>query len=185
MPQTTYPNQRLVRVHKADLDNNFLGVNNDVWMTACRDLGYPATVLYLYLAANKDNYQLALSPAAIQMALGMPRTTYRDQIRNLISKGYLVERGGNRYDFYEIPQRDTALINIQRAATATVPCYEECAFVVDEDALCIDPRTGEIIEINNKLNESNREVIDKAPFNFKEPIVASEKIERTWSISDF
>lgn len=185
MPQITYPNQRLVRVHKAELGNNFLGVNNDVWMAACRDLGYPATVLYLYLAANKDNYQLALSPAAIQTALGMPRTTYRDQIRILINKGYLVDKGGNRYEFYEIPQRETALYNIPRVVTQTAPYYEECAFAVDEDALCVDPRTGEIIEINNKLNDSNREVIDKAPFNFKEPIVVSERVERTWSISDF
>lgn len=111
MPQITYPNQRLVTVHKADIGNNFLGVNNSVWTAACRDLGYPATILYLYLSANANGYQLALSPAAVQNALGMPRTTYRDQIRNLINKGYLVEVGGNRFDFYEIPQKTNVLEN--------------------------------------------------------------------------
>ena len=47
-------------------------------------------MLYLYLASNKEGYALALSPAAIRKAIGMPTSTYRDQFVKLIDKGYLV-----------------------------------------------------------------------------------------------
>lgn len=51
---------------------------------------------------------LALSPAAIRQAVGMPQSTYRDQFVRLVDKGYLVQRGdSNTYDFYETPQRAT------------------------------------------------------------------------------
>ena len=51
---------------------------------------------------------LALSPAAIRQAVGMPPSTYRDQFVKLIDKGYLIQRGeSNTFDFYETPQRVT------------------------------------------------------------------------------
>ena len=49
-------------------------------------------MLYLYLASNANNYEFALSPAAIRQAIGMPASTYRDQICKLVDKGYLVQR---------------------------------------------------------------------------------------------
>lgn len=65
-------------------------------------------MLYLYLASNADGFTLALSPAAIRQAIGMPASTYRDQFVKLVDRGYLVQRGeGSTYDFYEAPQRDT------------------------------------------------------------------------------
>lgn len=184
MPSITYPNQKMVTVHKADLGTSFLGVNNEVWMAACRDLGYPAMVLYLYLSANANNYQFALSPAAIQNALGMPRTTYRDQIQNLSNKGYLVERGGNRFDFYETPQKQSIQIINHEPVTATALCKEECAFLVDDETHSVNTETGEIIEINNKYGDTYSEPIDNTVFDFRKPIVASEKF-KNWSITDF
>ena len=50
-------------------------------------------------------------------AVGMARSTYNDQVQNLIDKGYLVLSHGNTYDFYEVPQpknkrnNDTSLDN--------------------------------------------------------------------------
>ena len=37
----------------------------------------------------------------------MPRSTYTDQFKKLIDKGYVVLRAGNVYDFYEVPQPKT------------------------------------------------------------------------------
>ena len=73
-------------------------------MAASRDLGAHALRLYLYLAANANNYSLSLSPAALLEEIGMPRSTYHDQFKVLESKGYLIHRSGNTYDFYEKPQ---------------------------------------------------------------------------------
>ena len=37
----------------------------------------------------------------------MPRSTFYDQFRKLVTCGYLVQTGGNQYDFYEVPQSGT------------------------------------------------------------------------------
>ena len=103
MPPITYPNQRVVTIHREQATAPFLGINNENWMAAARNLSAHALKLYLYLASNKDDYNLALSPAAIQAEIDMARSTYHDQFRVLINKGYLVYREGNRYDFYETP----------------------------------------------------------------------------------
>ena len=103
MPKT-YPNQRIVRVHREAARSDFLGIKNDNWMAAARDLNAHALKLYFYLASNANNYEFALSGAALLEDIGMPRSTYHDQFHILVSKGYLVQTGGNTYDFYEKPQ---------------------------------------------------------------------------------
>lgn len=107
MPYTV-ANQRLVTIHRERATSDFLGIKNSNWQTAARDLGAHALLLYLYLASNANDFSLALSPAAIRQAVGMPASTFRDQFIRLVDKGYLVQRGdSNIYDFYEIPQRVT------------------------------------------------------------------------------
>ena len=103
MPRTV-PHQRVVHIHRERVTSDFLGIKNDNWQAASRALGAHALRLYLYLASNADNYELALSPAALEAAIGMPRSTYHDQFRKLLNYGYLVERDGNHFDFYETPQ---------------------------------------------------------------------------------
>lgn len=39
MPNTTYPNQRMVRVHRERASSDFLGIKNENWQAASRDLG--------------------------------------------------------------------------------------------------------------------------------------------------
>ena len=104
MPVMTFPNQRTVRVHRERAESDFLGIKNENWKAAARDLSAHAFKLYIYLASNKDNYKLALSPAAVLEAVGMPRSTYHDQFHVLESKGYLVPKHGNTYEFYEVPR---------------------------------------------------------------------------------
>ena len=102
MPYTA-PNQKTIKIHRAPLSNSFLGINNDNWKHAARVLGAQAFLLYIYLASNKDDYKYALSPAAVQQEIGMPRSTYYDQLRKLESLGFLVPDKGNMLDFYEVP----------------------------------------------------------------------------------
>lgn len=107
MPDT-FPNQRIILIHRERATSDFLGIKNSHWQAAARDLGAHALMLYLYLASNADNFTLALSPAAIRQAIGMPASTYRDQFVKLVDRGYLVQRGeGSTYDFYEVPKRGT------------------------------------------------------------------------------
>jgi hypothetical protein len=64
MPYTA-PNQRVIQIHRAPLEGNFLGIKNDNWKYAARVLGAQAFLLYIYLASNKPGFVLALSPQAI------------------------------------------------------------------------------------------------------------------------
>ena len=89
------------------MKTDFLGIKNDNWKAACRDLRPHAFVLYLYLASNANGYQLALSPEAIRREIGMARSTYHDQFKILVDKGYLIQTGANAYTFYEVPRPAT------------------------------------------------------------------------------
>lgn len=107
MAPITFPNQRTVKVHREKAKSDFLGIKNENWQAASRDLGAHALQLYLYLASNADNYTLALSPAAVRQTIGMARSTYHDQFEKLVLKRYLVPSHGNTYEFYEVPQAAT------------------------------------------------------------------------------
>lgn len=146
MPPVTYPNQRLVRVHRERAAKDFLGIKNENWMAASRTIGATALRLYLYLAANADNYTLALSPAAITRDIGMARSTYTDQFKVLVNMGYLVPAGGNTYDFYEVPQTATQTKN---DVTADGQDFEECAADGQEQPQTDTVGAGDMIEINN------------------------------------
>ncbi len=122
MPPITFPNQRTVRVHREKAKSDFLGIKNENWQAASRDLGAHALQLYLYLASNADNYTLALSPAAVRQTIGMARSTYHDQFEKLVLKRYLVPSHGNTYEFYEVPQTAT---QSQNALSADGLNFEE------------------------------------------------------------
>ena len=124
-PAITFPHQRMVKVHREKAKSDFLGIKNENWQAASRDLGAHALQLYLYLASNADNYTLALSPAAIRQAIGMARSTYHDQFDKLVLKRYLVPSHGNTYEFFEVPQPAT---QSQEAMTADGLDFEESPF---------------------------------------------------------
>lgn len=106
MPNYSFANQRTINIHRERATSDFLGIKNENWQDAAKDLGAHALMLYLYLASNANNYTLALSPAAIRETIGMARSTYHDQFHKLVDKGYLVHSHGNTYEFYERPQSE-------------------------------------------------------------------------------
>ena len=157
MPYTV-PNQRVVTIHREKARSDFLGIKNENWQSAARDLGAHALLLYLYLASNADGYDLALSPAAIRQAVGMARSTYHDQFVRLIDKGYLVETGGNTYDFYEVPQTRPGT-PLKKAVSADGQNSEGCPSAVTDSESAVHSIPGEDIEINNRYGlEITKEV---------------------------
>lgn len=151
MPNTV-ANQRVVSIHRERATSDFLGIKNENWMAAARDVGAQSLMLYMYLAANKDGYALALSPAAIFEAIGMPCSTYSDQFKKLVNKGYLVLRSGNKYDFYEVPRpRSKATIEKNDFEdTVTVQSIENSTSTVQANSQAATGLPSKDIEINNK-----------------------------------
>lgn len=150
MPRTV-PNQRVVKVHRERTERDFLGIKNSNWQAAARDLGAHALLLYLYLAANADGYDLALSPVAIAEEIGMSSSTYRDQFTKLVEHGYLVRQSENSniYHFYEVSQNEKPTEN---SNTAELICKTPAVF---GETPTVSVNTGNIREINN-----NREFTD-------------------------
>ena len=110
MPATV-PHQKVVHVNrdmpdKNKKEGNFLLIKNENLYAAYRDLNATALCLYLYLAGNKDGFDLAFSPKAVHNEMGLPESTCRDQFKVLERKGYLVPKheNSNIYDFFEIPK---------------------------------------------------------------------------------
>lgn len=101
----TVPNQNTIVIHREKPKSDFLQIKNENWQKMIKETqDYYAFVLYLYFAANANGYTLALSPAAIKEATGLPRSTYYKKLQLLKEKGYVVEGNGNQLHFFEIPQ---------------------------------------------------------------------------------
>lgn len=97
-------NQKSICIHKPRVEANFLQIANEDWMQANKTLKPFGLQLYLYLAANNNEYQFALSPAAAEEYAGIKSTTFHKYLRLLEIEGYLVWRKGNLFDFYTSPR---------------------------------------------------------------------------------
>ena len=182
MPET-FPNQRMVKVHRERATANFLGIKNENWQAASRDLGAHGLQLYLYLASNADNYTLALSPAAVRQAIGLKRSTYHDKFHELEEKGYLVNTHGNTFEFYEVPQ---AAAQTKKSVTIDGLDFEE--YPSSDTPICSNGQgmLSDNIEINNrdsmtdssinKDNESARQMEQFIP-KVKEVVIKRPKAE--------
>ena len=69
-----------------------------------KELSPYGAVLYLYLAGNANGYDLAFSPQDVIDRMSIGKTTVHKYINKMKEKGYLVQKSGNVYDFYEIPR---------------------------------------------------------------------------------
>ena len=156
MPNT-FPNQRTIKVNREVARRDFLGIKNDNWQAAARDLGAHALMLYMYLASNADGYNLALSPVAVRQAIGMARSTYHDQFHKLVDKGYLVPSTGNTFEFYETPK--TAAQTKNEVSADGQKNFECTGDNIQEDR-DRDTVLSENTEINNITNTPNNEGIN-------------------------
>ena len=159
MPKTV-PNQRIVKINRERASSDFLGIKNANWQYAARDLGAHALLLYLYFAANADGFTIALSPSAIRETVGMPPQTYRDQFVKLIDKKYLVQTGGNTYEFYEQPQH--AAQPYQHTQTNDGLDFTETVCKKTQD-VCKNTAEDREININTINNISQEKQVSPAP----------------------
>ena len=157
MPQMTYPNQRMIKIHRERATADFLGIKNENWQAASRDLGAHALQLYLYLAANANNYTLALSPAAIRQDIGMARSTYHDQFHKLMDRGYLVPAHGNTFEFFEIPQARDGTKEENKVLSAGFH-FENSTIAEQAMPQAVNVVLPEDIEINNTDSSINSDI---------------------------
>ena len=105
---STVPNQKVVHVNRQKCDKNFLQISKENWYAANKALSPYGLQLYLYIAGNKDGFDLALSQEAAEQEAGIKKTSFHKYVNLMIEKGYIVPRkeNSNIFDFYEIPKRE-------------------------------------------------------------------------------
>lgn len=102
------PNQKTVSVNKEPCDKKHLYtcVNIDALTHAMKDMTPAQFKVWFYFAKNQNNYTFELSSVAVQNFCNISDKTYRDAIKILIEKRYLIKRNDSKiYDFYEIPPK--------------------------------------------------------------------------------
>ena len=89
----TVPHQRTIKVGKSTTDKSHKYTTNNLEALAeasknLQSLG--GFKLYMYLAKNQENYELALSNADFKEWCGLERRAYTTAFEELKAKGYLV-----------------------------------------------------------------------------------------------
>ena len=99
-------NQKIIRIKKTEVDRNFLKLSKEEMYAAMRELTGSELKLYLYLAANKVDYQLELSRSYLIEEGITSNGSYDRAVKGLIEKHYLVplSPGSNIYNFYTTSQ---------------------------------------------------------------------------------
>ncbi len=99
------PNQKKVIIKKeiCDKKNLYATINMNALEKAMNDLSGEAFKLWIYFSKNQNNYTFDLSQKAAEK-YGIKKSTYYDNIKVLIKKGYLQQReeNSNIYYFTEI-----------------------------------------------------------------------------------
>ena len=108
----SYPNQKIIKIKTISVTKakewgkTFLGIFDDIWHEAVKDLRAQTFILYCYLSSNSAGFDLKLSQVAVSNATGLARSTYYNCVHELIEKGYLVETSSNHYDFMAISEKN-------------------------------------------------------------------------------
>lgn len=69
----TVPNQKTITIHREKPDKDFISIKNSHWMEINKKFSPYGLQVYLYLAKNKDGYDLSLSQTA-----GRARGRYKE-----------------------------------------------------------------------------------------------------------
>lgn len=114
------PNQKIITVNKEPTDrkHKYMCVNIEAMQMAMNDLTPAQLKVWVYFAKNQNEYEFELSSVAVCAFCNISDKTYREAIKTLVAKRYLIKRENNKkvYDFYEIPKavemvKDGAIIH--------------------------------------------------------------------------
>ena len=98
------PNQKEVVVNKekCNKENLYATINLAAMDKAAQDLDAGAFKLWMYFAKNQNGYKFALSSKAVERDFGIKIKQYKNAIKELTDKGYLVHIQGDSYEFHEL-----------------------------------------------------------------------------------
>lgn len=101
------PNQKHINCsHKEPCDNNhiYLKINIDAVQSAALNLKPSTFKVWLYFAKNQESFEFDLSSVAVCDFCNISDKTYREAIKELTDKRYLVQVAKSCFEFYEVPK---------------------------------------------------------------------------------
>jgi len=114
----TVPNQKVIttRGAKHDKSNLYACINIEAMEQAMAILRPNTYKVWSYMAKNQNNYTYALSCVDACRFCKISKPTYLACVQELIDAGYLVNTGGNAYDFFEMlpEEKDTIQITVRK-----------------------------------------------------------------------
>ena len=105
----TSPNQNIIQVkkEKTDKENYYCKINLSALELAAIDLKSGAFKLWVYLSKNQDYFTFGLSNKAVAEQFGIKKDQYDSAVKELITKGYLIETSKNHFQFKELAEKTT------------------------------------------------------------------------------
>lgn len=153
----SYENQKSICIHKPRVKENFLQIGNDAWMMANKTFLPYGLQLYLYLAANNNEYQFVLSPAAIEEYAGIKSTIYHKYLRLLEIEGYIVWRKGHFFDFHTTPREPKYRTHPDEHFEGIT--FEETSSILRDEAPISDDETSETV--SRSVTSPSDKIIEK------------------------
>jgi hypothetical protein len=101
------PNQKhIAGVHKEQCDTThiYAKINIDAIQNAMLSLKPSTVKVWFYFAKNQDGYEFDLSSVAVCSYCNISDKTYREAIKELTEKRFLVPVAKNVFEFYEVPK---------------------------------------------------------------------------------
>lgn len=153
----SYANQKLIVIHRNIPEKNtkepYLCIHTDRIETAAKNLNNTAFKLYMYLVCNANNFKLEFSPQFISNTYGISLTSARRAIQELIDAGYVVEESGNRYEFYEVPQKKEKIEFVKEKRAFKMPDGTIRYFTYKE---VLEINEGDVAETNADWEGADR-----------------------------
>ena len=175
----TVPNQKTIIIHKKKYLKNFLQVGIDEIQEVVSKYNKSTVALYLYLCANADGYNLALSQVALENAYGVSRSRYYEAVKQLEDDGYLVKDKGNTYNFYTSPISAETEVNsaiVPNSGKSDVP---KDATVPNSGKVCPENGTNQSQKWIQKQIIYNNKQIDANINTLSAPIGATSRVNIT------
>ena len=101
----TFNNQKIVIIDRTLIKNK---IPREILFAAMNKLDNVTFKLWIYIIVQKQD-EFALSAVNFCKVSGKCRSTYKNAVRELIEKGFLVltNEARNEYTFYDYPNQDT------------------------------------------------------------------------------
>lgn len=106
----TYANQKTITINREEVnlrgDKQYLAVYSENVAAASRVLSNTSFKLYIYLLSNQDGYKKDFSSQHFATLYGVSYSSVSRAIAELERERFLVKSDNNKYEFYELPQKE-------------------------------------------------------------------------------